>query len=104
MSSSTDLALAFVESLDDDALAVLAERLAPRLAQFIEPPEQSVHADPWMTTKEAAEYLRMHPKVLQRYVSAGTVPYYQDGPNCALSFKRSELDAWRMNGGIVRAA
>lgn len=91
---TADLALALVESLDDDALDRLAERLAPRLADRVGAVE-----DRWMGAKEAAEHLGVSLDGLHRLTAARRVPFEQDAPGCKLWFRRSELDAWRASGG-----
>jgi excisionase family DNA binding protein len=47
----------------------------------------------WLKTKEAAEYLQVHPKTLYRYVKAGKLRQYQPGGVGRPRFKREELDA-----------
>ena len=46
--------------------------------------------DPWMTTIEAARYLRLSPEALRARVRRGTIPAHRDGQR--LLFHRDELD------------
>jgi excisionase family DNA binding protein len=88
---SSQLAAALLDALDDDALDLLADRLAPRLERRIGRP-----ADEWMTTQEAAAYLRIGVSTLHRLARAGTAPAYQDGgPGGKYVFSKAELRAWR---------
>lgn len=72
---------------------LVAERLAPVLAAGA-----STSAPEWLTTREAAEHLRMHRSEVQRAASAGAIPHEQDGPGCALRFRVEELDDWVRRG------
>jgi excisionase family DNA binding protein len=59
----------------------------------------------WLKTKEAAEYLQVHPKTLYRYVKAGKLRQYQPGGVGRPRFKREELDALLQGEGeFVNAA
>lgn len=44
----------------------------------------------WLTTKEAAEHLRVNENTLRNIVSAGNIPYYKFGRR--LRFLKSELN------------
>jgi len=46
----------------------------------------------WMTVKEAAAYVRLHPGTIYAKAAAGTIPVHRAGG--ALRFNRAELDAW----------
>jgi excisionase family DNA binding protein len=46
--------------------------------------------DPWLTTLEAASYLRLSPEALRARVRRGTIPAHRDGHR--LLFHRDELD------------
>jgi hypothetical protein len=85
------LADAFLDALDDDALDVLAQRLAPRLA--------SRHAeDGWLRGAEKiAAYIDCSVSRVYALSSAGRIPVEHDGST--LIARRSELDLWVRNGG-----
>jgi hypothetical protein len=78
---------------DDQALDLLAESLAPRLAAKLEPAH--VNEDGWLDAKQAATYLSLSIHALHKHTAARTIPFEQDGSGAKLWFKRSELDAWR---------
>jgi excisionase family DNA binding protein len=82
------LGLAFIDALDDDACARLAERLAPYLAA-------PAPADEWLDVDRAATYLGLPKSTLHKRTAERAIPFSQDGPGCKLYFKRSALDAWR---------
>lgn len=86
-----------VHAVVDELVDMLAERVAARVQArlAVRSPEES----PWLTTREAAEHLGMHPDTLRRLAAGRTIPSEQDGPGCSLHFRRSELDAWRESGG-----
>jgi excisionase family DNA binding protein len=86
----SSLANALLAELDDDALDVLAGRLASRL-----PAHQATSG--WLGVTAAAEYLACPPSRLYALVSARRVPFCKDGSR--LLFDRGELDAWVRAGG-----
>ena len=47
------------------------------------------HPEPMLTTKEAAEYLKVHPQEILRWVKCG-LPYYETGRGW--KFRRGEID------------
>jgi excisionase family DNA binding protein len=83
----SDLTGALVAALDDADLAALAERLRPWMI--------TSEPDEWLTTAEAAAYLRVGLSTLHRLAKVGDVPAHQDVPGGKYAFRRSELDAWR---------
>jgi excisionase family DNA binding protein len=87
------LADRIVSELSDDALDQLAERLSSRL-------EAPAPPDAWLTTAEAAEYVRAPVSRIYSLVSARRVPFVKDGSRTL--FRRSELDEWLRNGGGKR--
>ena len=95
MTAAPLLGQALVESLDDSALDLLAERLAPRLAERTPP----AGGDRWLTAREAAAHVGLSLHALHKLTAARTIPFEQDGPGCKLWFRRSELDRWRTGGG-----
>jgi len=84
------LASALIAQMDDEALAELAERLAPFFPQPSTP-----EADRWLSTRDAAEYLGITANALHKLTAARAIPFEQDGPGAKCWFRRSELDAWR---------
>jgi len=51
---------------------------------------------PWLTAKEAAEYLRVDPRTLRQWCREGRVPFSRsdDRHNGRLRFHRGRLDEW----------
>ena len=87
--SARVLALAFVEALDDQVCARLAERLGPHLQRVPRP------SDEWLDSEAAAAYLSLPRSTLHKLTAERAIPFAQEGPGCKLYFKRSELDGWR---------
>ena len=54
----------------------------------------------WLTTKEAATYLKVHPKSVYRYVKSGKLRQHQPGGVGRPRFRREDLDAL-LNQSIV---
>jgi excisionase family DNA binding protein len=79
-------ALPLTVSLDSDQLDVIAERVAAILANGEADPS------PWLTLKEAADYLRFPPSRLYKLTSAGAIPHRKHEGR--VLFHRDELDAW----------
>ena len=55
------------------------------------------HDDPLLTTSEAAAYLRLAPKTLERFrIDAGGPPYLKAGPGkrAKVLYRLSDLNAW----------
>ena len=82
-------AIALIEALDEDACALLAERLGPYLRLGSSPPDE------WLDASAAADYLSLPRSTLHKLTAERAIPFAQDGPGCKLYFKRSALDAWR---------
>ncbi len=93
----TELALALVDALDDEALDRLAERLAPRLAEHLA--EQKGHA-PWLDVEAAAAHLRCPKSRIYALVSTKRIPHHRDGSR--LLFRQQELDDCVRAGGARR--
>lgn len=78
------------------------EAIAVRVVELLRAESISLASSPapdrWMTTKEAALYLRVAVSELQRAAAVGAVPHEQDGPGARLYFRAADLDAWRRAG------
>lgn len=85
---SRSLALALLEDLDEYALDILAERLAPRLRQA----GTAAGRSPWLTVDEAAEYLRCKRQRIYDLRSAGHLAAVYDGARPL--YHRDALDAY----------
>jgi hypothetical protein len=97
--SSTDLALAFVEALHDDALGRLAELLAPRLTAIA--PAASVDGGGYLAPAAAAQYLGVSRKRIHDLKSMGALePDGFDGRTPL--FTRQTLDAYARGRGERR--
>lgn len=93
--SSSDLAQALLEALDDDALDVLAAKLAPRLEG--DPSAE----DGWLRGADRiAAYIDAPRSRVYALTSAGRIPVERDGSS--LIARRSELDRWVREGGGKR--
>jgi excisionase family DNA binding protein len=91
----SSLAEALLRELDDEALDVLAERLAPRLAAG------APIDDRWLRGAERiAAYIDAPRSRVYALASAGRIPVERDGSN--LIARRSDLDAWVRAGGGKR--
>jgi hypothetical protein len=98
-----EIAETFIRTLDDHALALLAERLRPHLGVG-EPlgSNDETRLDGWLNSRDAAGYLGMTLGALHKLTAAHTIPFEQDGPGCRCWFRRSELDRWRRHHDAAR--
>jgi excisionase family DNA binding protein len=48
---------------------------------------------PFLTKAEAAAYMRVSPRTIDRWAAAGRIQRYRVGTSQSLRFKRAELDA-----------
>jgi excisionase family DNA binding protein len=72
--------------VDADALAsAVAEKLLPLV---------NAGATPWMTKKEAAEYLRMGLASLENLIRVNAIPYIRFEEPRKILFDRRALDEW----------
>jgi hypothetical protein len=95
MSTAAAIRLLIAE-LEDEALDLLAERLAPRLG--IAAPAAD---DGWLRGAEAiAGYIDAPKSRIYALSSAGRLPVERDGSS--LIARRSELDRWVRDGGGKR--
>ncbi len=76
-------------SLDPKTIDAIAAAVAERC----NPPDPE--SDRWMTSKEAAEYLRIPYSTFKRHTAAGRIVGEQDTDGGRFYFKRSYLDDWR---------
>jgi hypothetical protein len=53
---------------------------------------------PWMTSAEAAAYVRCSPRTLEGYRNAGGGPVYHRSGRGRVFYHRDDLDAWRRAG------
>lgn len=83
------MADALLAELDDHALDVLAERLAPRLAARLASPTV---VDSWLGSDQAAEYLGCSRARIHDLVGLGKLSPRRDGRR--LRFRRTDLDAY----------
>jgi excisionase family DNA binding protein len=84
-----------------DLLDALAERVADRVLLGLAQPSERIE-DRWLTTREAAKHVGMHPDNLRKLAAARVIPSEQDAPGCTHHFRLSELDRWRESGGPCR--
>jgi excisionase family DNA binding protein len=84
-----------------DLLDAVADRLAERIAPQLAAPGDRL-TDRWLTTREAAQHLGMHPDNLRKLAAAREIPSEQDAPGCVHHFRLSDLDRWRESGGPRR--
>lgn len=82
----------FTLALPDAVVETIARRAADIVLA------QLATASEWMTSAEAAEYLRCTRGRIHNLVSEGRLPHHKDGGR--LLFRRSELDAY-VTGGAV---
>lgn len=82
----------------DDLLEALAVRVADRVLLRLAQPGEHIE-DRWLTTRDAAQYLAMHPDTLRKRAAALKIPYEQEARGCTLHFQRSALDRGREAGG-----
>ncbi len=75
----------------------MADRLAAAANALAAP--RSSREDEWLDSRHAAEYLGIHRDTLRKLAAERAIPTEQDGPDCKLYFRRSDLDAWRRSGG-----
>lgn len=92
----SDLAAALLDALDDDALDVLAERLAPHLADRLA--TEAPRPDGWLDTRGAAAYLGISLHALHRLSAERRLPCSQRCPGGRMYFRRDDLDHWRREG------
>ncbi len=91
-------------SLVDALIDQLAKRVAEYLAAGGNPSQtsESDGEDQWFDSGHAADYLGIHRDTLRKLAAERAIPSEQDGPNCKLYFRRTDLDAWRRTGGRPR--
>jgi excisionase family DNA binding protein len=89
------LAAALVADLSEADLDRLAELLAPRLASRL---GEQPASDGWLRGADRiGDYIGAPRSRVYALASAGRIPVHRDGS--ALIARRSELDAWLLDGG-----
>lgn len=94
---SADLATALLDALDDDALALLAERLAPLLAQRMGP----AATGRLLTAREVGEKLGLHERTVSRMAAEGRLEARKVGRGWR--FDPERLDVTVRSAGRVAA-
>src|SRR5690349_10980955 len=83
-------------SLLDALIDQIAERVAERLAgRAPASHDEPGGEDDWLDSRHAADFLGFHRDTLRKLAAERAIPCEQDGPNCKLYFRRSDLDSWR---------
>jgi excisionase family DNA binding protein len=72
----------------------LLDAVAKRAAQIVL--EQTSEPDEWLTSDQAAQYLKCGRRRIFNLVSDGRIPVHREGVR--LMFLKSELDAWIKSG------
>jgi hypothetical protein len=81
--------------LSASSCSLIADLLVERMR-----PSGKQYTSPWLTTREAAEHLRIGVSELHRLAAASAIPHEQDGgPGGRLFFNVHDLDDWRRAGG-----
>jgi len=57
----------------------------------------------WLTTSEAARYLRVHPETLRNWARKGVIPAAKLGNRGGFRFRRDDLDRFLENRSGTRA-
>lgn len=71
--------------------ALIKELVAAEVARRL---ADNGDAGDFMDIVAAAAYLGVTVERLRKLKARGEIPYYQDGPNCRVHFRRVELDEW----------
>ena len=64
------------------------------------------HRPPWMSTSEAAEFIRASTSLIEKLTRAGKIPFYRQNPNAARSsrlYHRKDLIAFLITGKNAQA-
>jgi excisionase family DNA binding protein len=83
---------ALLAELDDEALAILADRVAPLLAARLDRADES----PWLNAEDAARYLACPRGRLYDLVQLRKLEPQRDGRR--LLFRRADLDGYLKDG------
>ena len=51
-------------------------------------------SEPWVSKREIADHLGVHPKTVERYMREDGLPFEKRYPTSWPRFKRSDVDAW----------
>lgn len=80
----------------------LVERIAARAAELVAERQEEGAGDGWLRgADKIADYIDAPRSRVYGFVSARRIPVHHDGS--ALIARRSELDAWLLNGGGRRS-
>lgn len=90
--ADTSTSLPTIAILDAEAIETLAAALAGRVAELIPEPEP----DRWLSSEEAAAYLKITVQTIWKLTAADAIPFTQDVPGGRCYFLRSQLDKWRL--------
>lgn len=66
---------------------------SPKIPDQTSSVERSEGADEWLTTKEVAEELQIHPETVRRWIRDGSLPAHRPPTGRALRIRRSDLAA-----------
>lgn len=80
-----------METTSNELLATLVDPLAAALVNALAESVAIKSASPYMSVKEASEYIRCKPQRVYDLLYARVIPKYQDGSRVLL--KRDDLDA-----------
>ena len=63
---------------------------------------QKQSSSPWMTVKEASEYLKISKSKLYKLISGSNIPFKRIGigQNAKILFSRRSLDLWLITGKV----
>ena len=84
--------------LNIDVPHEVVETVARRALELMRDKQQE-SSDGWLDAAGAARYLGIPKTALHKLTAARAIPFEQEGAGCKLYFKRSDLDAWRRQGG-----
>jgi len=77
--------------LPSEALDELVSEVTRRVLAELEPVE---NRQEWLSVESAAYHLDVSAERVRKLIARRAITYYQDGPGCRVSLRRSELDEW----------
>lgn len=75
------------------------EAIAQRVARLLDEEQAAGAQDRWMTSDDAAAYLKVSLHTLRDLIARQAIPYSQERPGARLYFRASDLDRWRADQG-----